>query len=749
MTEGLSGDAWRWNPLALAPLSTFVVGVAMAAFIWSRKFVGRRREATFAPVAFGVALWSLGVAIATCTRSEAFALWLARFVVSMIVVIGPLALSFVTAFARVKRRPWIVGVAAAGAAIGVGMVWLDPGVVPRVRQPIWGGWYPVGGPRFWIYPVAFTIGCMTVAQLIAVRAWLHTPPSRRRRQAGYVALSYVAAILGGVDALGATGRDIPPLAWAPSLVSILLVYYAIVRWRLMDVRTAFHRTLPLLLVAATTFAPVYGFARATAGWPGWRETVPRAVLVVVILVVLRLYAALVDRLLADLLGRRRRAGAAVVERFSARALEARRPAELVPPLAEALGALGGLELRAVAIRVDAGEGSDVGVTVLPAGAPAAPFDCAAELPAEPLARSEADPDEPEPRERAALRWLAVYDADVLLPMRHAGAVVGAIVARAPKGRRAPPGLDEVGRHNLDRLGSRAAVVLTNAILHEALEQRSTGLEVEVKERTRALAGAIDDLKAAQASLVQAEKQSSLGLLVAGVSHEINNALNFIFGNLPMLAKYARTYEDLFARCAAAGATLPARVAAGVAEARASIDPTIVATERAAGLARSIVDDLRRFARHDEAERKIADVREGLESTINLLRAELRGRVAIEQHAAPDLPHIECYPAALNHVFLNVLLNAAQAIVGQGTITVTLRHDAGRVTIEIADDGRGLPEAVRDRAFEPFVTTRPKAAGLGLAVSRQIIDRHGGAIRIDPNPAGRGTVVTITLPASRV
>jgi signal transduction histidine kinase len=303
---------------------------------------------------------------------------------------------------------------------------------------------------------------------------------------------------------------------------------------------------------------------------------------------------------------------------------------------------------------------------------------------------------------------------------------------------------------LGRLAAHAAVAFTNAALGDDLERRSSRLELEVRERTRVISRALTNLGAAQASLVQAERQSALGVLVAGVSHEINNALNFIYGNLPVLARYVETYEELYRRAVDLGAA----AAADVEPARAAVGRLLAATDSigdAARRARAIVDDLRRFARHDEAERKRVDVRDGMTSTLNLLAAEMRGRVEVDRRwdARGEAVLLDCFPAALNHVFLNVLLNAAQAIDDKGKIAIELEQAAGvTVRVVITDDGRGVAASDLPRVFEPFFTTRRRAAGLGLAVSRQIVERHGGTIALQQNPTGQGTQVTITLPTAQ-
>lgn len=750
MSDVLDGRFWHFNPFAIGPIGAFMLSILFATTIWTRR-VSRQRQATFAPVAMGVGVWNLCVALVSCTSHEPFAMWLSHVTVSIVVVTCPLAISFVTAFGRLRHRTTIVLISALSAIVGVAWIWLVPGgIFARLRVPPWGGLYPIGSPPY-LLPVGIAIANVILALTISIRVWRRTPPSRRRRQAAYVVLSYVAAILGGVDALGGYGYDVPPLAWIASSIANVLVYYAIVRFQLMDVRTAAHRTLFWALVVAVTFLPLYAIALWTRDWPGWHEPWSRLLAVGVLLALLHLYLVRSDRAISDLLGRRRRRGLAIAERFAARALDVRRPEDLLPPLGEALREGAGLELQAVLLSIDESGGTGVReYQVLPEAAPRAPLAPTEDLPTEPLARAELDPEEPQPLDRACEKLLLKYRADAIVPMRHGATQIGAILARATDGGGADLTLDEEQRELLGRLGARAAVVFTNATLYDALERRSAGLEREVQVRTRKLADAVEQLKAAQARLVQAERQSSLGLLVAGVSHEINNALNFIFGNLPMLAKYAETYDELLRRAAAAGVAPPPELERRAAAARAALGPALAAIEDAARRARQIVDDLRRFARHDEAERKVADIREGLESTLNLLGAELRGRIRIERRYDPDVPLVDCFPAALNHVFLNVLLNAAQAIDGEGTIRIDVRRDGGeRVLVAIADSGRGVAAEDRERVFEPFFTTRKRAAGLGLAVSRQIVDRHGGRIALEGNPDGRGSVVSITLPTSRV
>ena len=378
----------------------------------------------------------------------------------------------------------------------------------------------------------------------------------------------------------------------------------------------------------------------------------------------------------------------------------------------------------------------------------------AALPQEPRTRAELDPEAwagdgadltpveagLHAHDREVARWLDAYRADVLIPLRHGDVQVGAVVARGP----APDvTLDEATRDHLGRVAARAAVALTNACHTEDLDRRASTLEQVALERTSALASALEDLKARQAALVQAERQSSLALLVAGVSHEINNALNVISGNVPTLERYARTYEELLERCHAVGAVVPAEGQPRLAAARTGVTGAVAAVGAAARRARAIVEDLRRFARPDETARTRVDLREGLDSTLSLLASLLGERIRVERKGG-EAAWVDGFPAALNHVFLNVLLNAAQAITeagGEGTIEIVVGGDDEVVEVAICDSGPGVAEADRERVFEPFYSTRG-ATGLGLTVSRQIVERHGGTIVM------AGTTARIRLPRAR-
>ena len=161
--------------------------------------------------------------------------------------------------------------------------------------------------------------------------------------------------------------------------------------------------------------------------------------------------------------------------------------------------------------------------------------------------------------------------------------------------------------------------------------------------------------------------------------------------------------------------------------------------------KGIVLNLRAFSRMDQAELSDVDLNEELDRTLGLMEPRLRGGIALEKDFG-DLPAVRCYPAQLNQVFMNLVMNACDALEGKGTIEVRTRPANGGVSLEITDDGPGIPSQVRERIFEPFFTTKPvgQGTGLGLSISHGIVERHGGSLSVECPPGG-GTTFRIQLP----
>ncbi|MFH1374021.1 MAG: PAS domain S-box protein [bacterium] len=272
-------------------------------------------------------------------------------------------------------------------------------------------------------------------------------------------------------------------------------------------------------------------------------------------------------------------------------------------------------------------------------------------------------------------------------------------------------------------------------LKTALEEANQGLEQRVRERTR-------ELQQKQTQLIQAEKMASLGNLVAGVAHEINTPLGALRSNTDL---FMRTLNKMHNIVTDAGAPTEMRENTQLQQLFDKIkqlnDINQTASERIVG----IVNSLRRFARLDQSEMDRVDIREGLENTLTLVNHELRDRITVVREYG-DIPPISCFPNQLNQVFMNLLVNASQAIEGKGTITIRTRHGNGQVVVEFIDTGRGMNAETVKRIFDPGFTTKGSGVGtgLGLSIVYQIIEAHHGRIDVDSEP-GRGAVIRLTLP----
>ncbi len=300
----------------------------------------------------------------------------------------------------------------------------------------------------------------------------------------------------------------------------------------------------------------------------------------------------------------------------------------------------------------------------------------------------------------------------------------------------------------------------------ALSQLNQDLEQQVTQRTWELSSALHDLQQAQLQLVQSEKLSTLGQLVAGVAHEINNPVGFIHGNIQHANEYIRDLLELVQLYQIQFPQVTPEIEAKAKEIDLEfliedLPKLLCSMEVGTERIREIVLSLRNFSRHDEAEFKKVNIHEGIDSTLAILQHRLNSKTnntkieLIKKYG--NLPQVECYAGKLNQVFMNILANAIDALEDvlsceeyNSSPTIKISTEvvmSDNVVIRIIDNASGIPEEVQERIFEPFFTTKPagKGTGLGMSISHQIItEKHNGSLRCISTP-GKGTEFIIEIP----
>ena len=263
------------------------------------------------------------------------------------------------------------------------------------------------------------------------------------------------------------------------------------------------------------------------------------------------------------------------------------------------------------------------------------------------------------------------------------------------------------------------------VVRDTRDEQIDELEERVRERTR--------------DLIQSEKMAALGSLVAGIAHEINNPIGAINGAADVLNRgIDRIAEILDSQENGKEST---QIQGFLSLLRDNNRNAMVAGDRIA----RVMDNLKNFARLDQAEFQQADIHEGLDSTLNLLQHQLDNPISLVKDYG-DIPRIYCYPGELNQVFMNLLTNAIQTVEERGVITIQTSMDEDFLDIRISDTGKGIPAENIDRIFDPGFTTQGVGVGtgLGLSISYNIIQKHRGKIEVE-SEVGKGSTFTVRLP----
>ena len=293
-----------------------------------------------------------------------------------------------------------------------------------------------------------------------------------------------------------------------------------------------------------------------------------------------------------------------------------------------------------------------------------------------------------------------------------------------------------------------------------LREELVSTTVDMQKQKRELELTVENLKLAQSQLIQSEKMASVGVLTAGIAHELNNPINFMSGNVHPLQQ---DMEEVFALLEKYDQTITKNDLGGhfteVDELKEEMDfsylvqeiySLLKGIEEGANRSSEIIKGLRSFSRLDDEASQIYDIHEGIDSSLVLLQNKIIDKKILVRKDYGDFEGVECFPSKLNQVIMNILTNSLQAMeAGSGELFIQTVSSAIGIKIIIKDNGKGMPPEVKEHIFDPFFTTKKvgQGTGLGLSISYGIIEKHNGNIDVISEP-GKGTEFIISLPRSQ-
>ena len=318
--------------------------------------------------------------------------------------------------------------------------------------------------------------------------------------------------------------------------------------------------------------------------------------------------------------------------------------------------------------------------------------------------------------------------------------------------------DISGRLEYTKYDELNQLVNSYNMMADTLQKLYSTLEKQVQDRTQELKSAYAELQSTQAMMVHSEKMKSLGELVAGIMHEINNPINFIYGNMTHLTNYSNDLISIIDEYTKYNESLKPEEKEDVEKLKEEIDYEFLKTDlpdlirsckEGADRAKNIIQDLKSFSRMEEVAITDVDLGKEIDTVLNILHNKIKHKAEVhKEFENEDIPAVEAFGGQLNQVFMNILDNAIGAIDEHGDIWIRMKKDnSGKnVVIEIEDNGKGMDAETADKVFNPFFTTKPvgQGTGLGMSITYKIVKNHQGDIRVESTP-NVGTKFIVTLP----